>query len=162
MEIRSYLSEDEDQVISLTAEYRVFLSSLKSISKNPNIETARSELEDYLSSNCSIYVAAVDDEILGYLVCRIDQNVVWAESLFVKASVRRKGVGSALYSEAERLAKELDGETVYNWIHPNNTGIIQFLIKRGYDVLNLIEIRRPWLGEENLSRIQVGDHHFKY
>jgi ribosomal protein S18 acetylase RimI-like enzyme len=162
MEIRQYRSEDEGQVISLIAEYRVFLLSLKSISKNPDFEIARNELEDYLSPRYSIYIAVVDDEILGYLICRIDQNIVWAESLFVKPSARRKGIGSALYSEAERLVKELGGETVYNWIHPNNIGIILFLKKRGYDVLNLIEIRRPRSGEENLSVILVDNHTFNY
>jgi len=99
---------------------------------------------------------------ISYLVCRIDQNVVWAESLFVKPSARRKGIGSALYSQAERLVKNPDEETVYNWIHPNNTVIIHFLKKRGYNVLNLVEIRKPRSEEGNLSEIQVGDHWFKY
>jgi GNAT superfamily N-acetyltransferase len=162
MEIRNYRLEDKDQVISLIAEYRAFLSSLKSISKNPDYVSAGTELEDYLSPRYSIYVAKAGDETLGYMVCRIDQNVVWAESLFVKTSARRKGIGSALYSAAERLVKEVDGDTVYNWIHPNNVGIIQFLKRRGYDVLNLIEIRKPWSREQSFSEIQVGDHQFKY
>ena len=162
MDIRSYQSEDKDQVISLIAEYRVFLSSLKSVSKTIDLETARTELDDYLSPRYVIYVAALDDEILGYLVCRVDQDVVWAESLFVKPSSRRKGVGSALYLEAERLVEKLGGDTVYNWIHPNNVGIIQFLRRRGYNVLNLVEVRRPWTGEENPSKIQVGEFQFRY
>jgi GNAT superfamily N-acetyltransferase len=162
MDIRIYQPEDTDQVISLIADYRVFLSGLKSISKTADLDAARNELEDYLGPRYPIFVATLDDEILGYLVCRVDQDVVWAESLFVKQSARRKGVGSALYLKAELLAKKLKGDTVYNWIHPNNAGIIQFLKKRGYDVLNLVEVRRPWSGEKNLSEIQVGESEFRY
>ena len=162
MEVRIYQPEDKDQIISLIADFRVFLSDLKSLSKAPDLDAARNELKDYLGPGYLIYVAILDDEIPGYLVCRIDQDVVWAESLFVKPSARRKGVGSALYLEAERLVEKLGGDTVYNWIHPNNAEIIQFLKKRGYDVLNLVEVRRPWSGEKNLSKIQVGDFQFKY
>jgi len=162
MEIRNYQPDDSAQIISLIADYRVFLSGLRSIPSSPDLEAARDELEDYLTVNFQIYVAIEVNEILGYLVCRTHQNVVWAESLFVKTSARRQGIGSELYSKVEDLALELDCETVYNWIHPNNTGIIHFLTKRGYDVLNLVEVRRPWSGESNLSRIQVGDHQFRY
>jgi GNAT superfamily N-acetyltransferase len=162
MDIRNYQPKDRDQVISLIADYRVFLSGLKSFSKAPDLDAAKNELEDYLGPRYLIYVATLDDEILGYLVCRVDQDVVWAESLFIKPSARRKGVGSALYLEAERLVEKLGGDTVYNWIHPNNTGITQFLKKRGYDVLNLVEVRRPWPGEKNLSKIQVGEFQFRY
>jgi ribosomal protein S18 acetylase RimI-like enzyme len=162
MEIRRYRPEDKDQIILLIAEYRVFLSSLKSVTRNHDAELASIELGDYLSTRYSIYVAASNGNLLGYLVCRIDQNIVWAESLFVKESERRKGIGSALYAEAERLAENLDSETVYNWVHPNNAGIILFLKKRGYNVLNLVEIRKPWTGEENLSTVQVGNHQFRY
>ncbi len=162
MEIRTYRPEDKGQVIPLIAEYRVFLSSLKSLSKEPDLEAARSELDCYLSPKYSIHVAEANNEILGYIVCKVEQTVVWAESLYVTPSARRKGVGSALYSEVEHLAEELEEETVYNWVHPNNAGIIQFLQKRGYDVLNLVEVRKPWSGEKNLSKIQVGDYQFKY
>lgn len=162
MDVRIYQPEDKEKVISLIAEYRVFLSSLKSISKTADLDAARNELEEYLGPRYPIFVATLDDEILGYLVCRVDQNVVWAESLFVKPSARRKGVGSALYLEAERLVEKLGSDTVYNWIHPNNAGIIQFLKKRGYDVLNLVEVRRPWSGEKNLSKLQVGEFQYRY
>jgi len=59
--------------------------------------------------------------------------------------------------EAEQLAQEFDGDTVYNWIHPNNDRIISFLKKRGYNVLNLIEVRRARLGEETSEKIKVGN-----
>jgi ribosomal protein S18 acetylase RimI-like enzyme len=76
--------------------------------------------------------------------------------------MRRKGIGSALYSKAEFLAESLGGNTVYNWVHPNNTEIIQFLKRRDIDVLNLIELRKKSPNEKISSKIDVGDNQFKY
>ena len=76
--------------------------------------------------------------------------------------MRRKGIGSDLYDEAEKLVKTLGGDTVYNWVHPNNEMSIPFLKKRGYDVLNLIEIRKKRPNEKITQEINVGNHEFKY
>ncbi len=75
---------------------------------------------------------------------------------------RRKGIGTALYEKAEEIAESLGSDTVYNWVHPNNDAIISFLKKRGYGVLNLIELRRKWKGEEPKMKIRVGRHEFDY
>ena len=99
-------------------------------------------------------------ELLGYLVCRVDGEVVWAESLYVRETCRRLGVGSALYAQAEQLAQSLGGGTPYNWVDPDNEKIIRFL-QRGYNVLNLIELRRPDAGEELSKKVRVGNHEFE-
>jgi len=53
---------------------------------------------------------------LGYLVCRIDQDVIWAESLFVSYGIRRSRVASKLYEKTKEIAKNLGGNTAYNWV----------------------------------------------
>ena len=88
--------------------------------------------------------------------------MVWAEFLFVLSEYRRKGIASKLYDKAEELANELGEEQVYNWVHPNNHKIISFLSKRGYNVLNLIEIRKPSANEKLMERIRVGEYEYKY
>lgn len=74
----------------------------------------------------------------------------------------RSGIASKLYEEAENIAKELGGTTVYNWIHPNNDKMIKFLSKMGYDELNLIEIRKPWKSEILTQKIRVENHEYNY
>jgi ribosomal protein S18 acetylase RimI-like enzyme len=116
-----------------------------------------------LGKGFPIFVAEDDKKkILGYLVCRVDEDVVWAESLFVSSRARRKGIGSLLYSETEHLVESIGVDTVYNWVYPNNNVIISFLRKRGYSVLNLVEIRRPRKGERLTTRVQVGEYEFDY
>lgn len=163
MKIRSANPDDHEELIALIAEFRVTLAQFRGRTAAPNLEAAGKELAEYRSLNYPVFVAESDDsKIVGYLVCRIDGHVVWAESLFVLPEYRHKGTGSALYSEAERLSEELGGDTVYNWVHPNNDEIISFLQKRGYNVLNLIELRRVRPGEEITEKTRVGKHEFDY
>lgn len=104
----------------------------------------------------------MNSEYAGYVVCRVDDGVVWVESIFVKEAYRRHGVAAALHSKAEEVAASYGDDTVYNYVHPNNHRMIAFLRKRGYTVLNLIEIRKPYSGEKLTQTIAVGEHEFDY
>jgi len=162
MNIRRYQPRDREQVTRLMADFRVTLSGLRGIERKPDIEAARDELAGYVPPRFRIFVADYHGKLEGFLVCRIEDTVVWTESLFVTPTRRRTGIASRLYHEAECLAEEVGSDTVYNWVHPNNEAMIRFLGKRGYTVLNLIEIRGRRSGEEPKSAIQVADHTFEY
>lgn len=163
MKICPLQASDEPVLIQLIAEFRVSLGKLRGIDHKIDLVVASQELTEYLRKSYPIYVAKNETgALVGFLVCRVDGDVVWAESLHVATEYRRQGIGSALYAEAERLAQELGSETVYNWVDPNNDRIIHFLQKRGYNVLNLIELRRAYPGEETMERISVGANAFDW
>jgi GNAT superfamily N-acetyltransferase len=154
--------EHIDLIAPLIAKFRVALKRHSGIASAENHAAAREEYREYLRSGFPVYVAMDGRTCAGYLVCRLDEPCVWAESLYVSEEHRRRGVASLLYEKAEELAAGFGETTVYNWVHPNNDGMIAFLASRGYDVLNLIEIRRPYSGEKTRTRIGVGKHEFKY
>lgn len=161
MEIRPFKVGDEAGVIHLVAAFRKSLAELRGFEQNTDLHAAGQELDEYRRKSYPIYVAEAETAgLVGYLVCRIDGDVVWAESLYVAPEQRRVGIASALYTEAERLVVQLGGDTVYNWVDPNNDIIIQFLAKRGYNVLNLVELRRAFAGEGKMESIRVGEHQF--
>ncbi len=163
MIIRLAKIDDEEKISRLIAQFRVELKEFKGITSTPKIDQAKEEFKEYIEAKYPIFVAEDNGkELLGYLVCRIDDSVVWAESLFVSDNARRKGIASKLYKEAEKVAYELGGDTVFNWVHPNNDKMITFLSKRGYDVLNLIEIRKSWESEILTQKICVGNHEYNY
>ncbi len=162
MEIRLYRPTDHSKLVQFVAEFRIEITLLKNITTKLDLKSAKNELDEYISEKHPIFVCEDNDNLTGFLICRVDDTVVWAEQLYVSPNVRRKGVASALYSRAEKLAEELGGETTFNWVHPNNDGIIGFLKKHGYSVLNLIEIRKPWKDETSTQRITVGKHEFDY
>ena len=156
------ITEVNDALAEMVALFRVELRSYKGIVSKPNIEAGREEMEEYLSAEFPAFAALVDGEYAGYVVCRVDGEVVWVESIFVKEEYRRHGIASALHSKAEEIAAYYGDDTVYNYVHPNNHRMIEFLRKRGYTVLNLIEIRKPYKGEKLTQTITVGEHEFDY
>ena len=161
MEIKQ-ITQVNDTIAEMVALFRVELRSYKGIVSKPNIEAGREEIEEYLSAKFPVYAALVDGEYAGYVVCRVDIEVVWVESIFVKEEYRRHGVATALHSKAEEIAASYGDDTVYYYVHPNNHRMIEFLRKRGYTVLNLIEIRKPYKDEKLTQTIAVGEHEFDY
>ncbi|GAA0722567.1 hypothetical protein GCM10008905_14210 [Clostridium malenominatum] len=163
MNIRLAKLDDEEKIAKLVAQFRVDLRKFKTVISSPNIEEGKEEFREYMDKKYPIFVAEdTNKELLGYLVCRIDKEIVWAESLFVSYNVRRSGIGSKLYEKAEEIAQEIGCSTVYNWVHPNNDKIIPFLSKKGYNVLNLIEIRKARENEVLTQKIGVGKYDFDY
>ena len=156
------IKQVNDALAEMAALFRVELRSYKGIVSKPNIKAGHEEMEEYLSARFPVFAALVDDEYAGYAVCRVDSGVVWVESLFVKEEYRRQGVAAALHSKAEEIAASYGEDTVYNYVHPNNHRMIEFLRKQGYTVLNLIEIRKPYQGETLTQKITVGEHEFDY
>ncbi len=162
MHIRPIHPQDTASLIQLIAEFRLSLAELRGKAGELELDAAQDELAEYQHKDFPIWVALGEaGELLGYMVCRVDGEVVWAESLYVRPADRRQGVGSALYAQAEQLAQELGGGTPYNWVDPDNEKIIRFLQKRGYNVLNLIELRRPDAGEQLSKKVRVGNHEFE-
>lgn len=153
---------DINNISPLIAKFRVELSSYKNIQSEENLEDAKEEFEDYIKADYPIYAYKEGSDYLGYLVCRIDNSVVWVESLFVLKEHRRRGIATALFNTAEELSKSYGNDTLYNYVHPNNDDMITFLGRRGYDVLNLIEIRKKYEGEKVSERIRVRNNVFEY
>ena len=153
------VTEDLAQMVAL---FRVELRSYKAIVSKPNLNAGREEMEEYLSAGFPVFAAMVGGRYAGYVVCRIDSEIVWVESIFVQEEYRCQGVASELHSKAEEIAASYGEDTVYNYVHPNNYRMIAFLRKRGYTVLNLVEIRKPYKGEHLTQKICVGEHEFDY
>lgn len=160
--IRYISAEDHPQVIACIAQFRVDLKRLKGIAAEPDLMRAKQELEEYLMTNNPILVAEKEHIILGYLVTKIIDQVMWVESLYVLPKARRSKIASLLHEKAQQLAVELGNDTLYYYVHPNNDAMIAFLASHGYDVLNLIEIRKPWPDEKCSETISVGTHHYRY
>ena len=156
------ITQATDNLAQMVALFRVELRSYKGIVSKPNVDAGREEMEEYLAAGFPVFAATVDGEYAGYVVCRVDSEVVWVESIFVKEEYRRQGVASALHNKAEEIAASYGEETVYNYVHPNNHRMIAFLRSRGYTVLNLIEIRKSYRNEKLTQTIRVGEHEFDY
>lgn len=161
--IRTIQPEDHEDMVQLIAQFRVTMSRLYGRAEPQDVVSAEVELARYDDPSYKVFIAEDEEKtLIGYLVCRNIEEKVCAESLFVLPEYRRQGIGTALYEKAETLVEDLELETVYNQVHPNNDRMICFLLKRGYNVLNMIEVRRTRSGEAHLQRIKVGKNTFDY
>ncbi len=162
IEIRLIQEDNYSEIGSLVADFRVTLKSYKGITAFPDAAAGAGELKEYIDANFPCFAAVCDGEYVGYIVCRIDDPCVWVESIYAKPEYRRMGIASQLFEKAEELAKSFGEDTVFNYVHPNNHGMIGFLRRHGYTVINLVEIRKPYQGEVLTQTIQVGEHEFDY
>jgi len=153
---------DSKGIAQLIAKFRVELGALKNIRSDENLEAAEEEFAGYIKSGYPIFIYKENDRYLGYLICRAEIPNVWVESLYVLKERRRNGIASALYNSAEQLAASFGEDTLYNYVHPNNDAMIAFLNKKGYHVLNLIEIRKKRLNEKTHDKIIIGNNVFDY
>ncbi len=151
-----------EQVVPLIARFRAELRALKGIASEPDLGQAREEINEFLEKGYPVYAAMAGGEAAGYIVCRIDAPCLWVEHIFVSEDYRRKGAAGLLFGKAEEFAREMGEDTVYNFVHPNNEGMIAFLRSKGYTVLNMIEIRRPCAGEKLTGSIHVDANTFDY
>lgn len=153
-----------DRTAPLVADFRVTLDAFKGIHSEPDPESGKEEILEFLSTGYPVFAAEDEGEFVGYIVCRIDDPYpcVWVEHIFVREDYRRKGIATALYEKAEEIARSKGEDTLFNYVHPNNDTMIQFLRSKGYTVLNLIEIRKPYSGEKLTTTIKVADNVFDY
>lgn len=159
MQVIRFENKYFDQTFLLLAKFRRHLRSFKGEAVDLNIESAKDELSSFLSDpNYPVYVCLNNDIVIGYMILKLD-GCVWVEQIYVREDYRRKGVASLFYQEAEKVSQ---GDTLFNYVHPNNDEMINFLKAKGYCVLNLIEIRKPFKGEKNKTTIKVGNNEFKY
>ena len=153
---------DADRIAPLVAAFRTQLKSYKGIKSQPDTEAGKEEILEYLESGFPVYAVEDNGAFAGYIVCRIDEPCLWVEQIFVREDCRRKGVATMLFSKAEEIAASMGEETVYNFVHPNNENMIRFLRSKGYTVLNMIEIRKPYQGEKLNTTIHVEKESFDY
>ena len=160
-----FINIDTDNVyglVYLAVEFRKTLAAFKNEICDIDVDDALEELQYYLSRHYPIFAVADNGRYVGYAVCRIDDDVVWLESIYVRKQDRHKGIGKILFQKAESIAREHGNETLYQYVHPNNDAMLLFLKSQGYDVLNLIEIRKPYTNEETKQEYQIGDHKYRY
>ncbi|MBR3227872.1 MAG: GNAT family N-acetyltransferase [Erysipelotrichaceae bacterium] len=160
-----FITIDKDNVYSLaylTVDFRKTLAKLRNNELNYDVDDAVEELRHYLNKGYPVFAVSDNGRYIGYAVCRIDDDVVWLEQIYVRKEYRRKGVGRMLFERAEAIAKEYGNDTLYQYIHPNNDIMASFLKANGYDVLNLIEIRKGAPEEDNEKSYLIGDNEYRY
>ena len=92
-------------------------------------------------------VAATDDGVLGYVICKLiknhnpaqgDYTTLYIDDLNVDAAARRMGVGRALMDACRKLAKEENCFNITLNVWAFNEGAIAFYENCGFSVQRMI------------------------
>lgn len=79
-------------------------------------------------------VASDGDQVIGTTLAGYDGHRGWLYSVAVLSSHRRRGIGTALLREAERLLLALGCPKIGLQIVPENAAVAEFYRQEGYDV----------------------------
>ena len=75
--IRLAAFDDQQALMGLVAEFRQSLARLRGREREIDLDAGASELACYQVKDYPVYLAEVDeDKVVGYLVCRVDDDVV--------------------------------------------------------------------------------------
>ena len=128
--------------LQLVFEMKIIMSRLNGSEKIVMMSEAVQEAEGYFTENRKIFVYKINNKMVGYLVLKTEDQVVWLDWLYIDPDYHGKGIASKLFDHAEEFAIKSGNDQLYIWVHPDNHRMLKFLKKKGYDVLNLIEVKK--------------------
>jgi GNAT superfamily N-acetyltransferase len=130
------------EFLQLVFEMKIIMSRLNGSEKIVMMSEAVREAEGYFTENRRVFVYKINNKMVGYSVLKTEDQVVWLDWLYIDPDYHGKGIASKLFDHAEEFAMKLGNDQLYIWVHPDNHRILKFLKKKGYDVLNLIEVKK--------------------
>lgn len=109
-----------------------------SIQNNLNIHILSKEniLNDINNSNFKCIVAVYDKEIIGYISFSYIFDIE-IESVLVKSSYQRQGIGTLLLNYIFKFAKENKINNVFLEVRKSNIGAISLYIKLGFSNISI-------------------------
>jgi GNAT superfamily N-acetyltransferase len=154
------IPNSNQKFVKLVLEMRMIMDSLnKTDIKFPH-DDAELEAKSCFSENRQVFGIYYDEELVGYSVLKTEDCVCWLDWIYVKPEFRGTNAASKLFDYSEKVAKEIGSDQLYIWVHPDNRPMLKFLKKKGYDVLNLIEVKKI---KKNInSVVMILDNQFRY
>lgn len=128
--------------VKLVHEMRTVMNHLNKMDKQISVDDTELEAKSYFSENRQVFGIYQNEELIGYSVLKTEEQVCWLDWIFVKPEHRGTNAASDLFDYSEKVAVALGSDQLYIWVHPDNHPMLKFLKKKGYDVLNLIEVKK--------------------
>jgi ribosomal protein S18 acetylase RimI-like enzyme len=141
--VREYDENDFPALCELVAEFFTHHRRLNGRGPLPPDEAATLIPRDILQDTSHLLVAEPTEggKIVGF--CRVEnhEGAYFLRELGVASSWRIRGIGTALLREAEAFIKSKGETNLYLSVVPRNTDAVRFFVRRGYNVINTIELR---------------------
>lgn len=160
MEFIKPIHSTNQELVALVLEMRSAMDGLNQSTRNVSLSEATQQANSYFSNNRLVFGMYQNETIVGYSVLKIEDSVCWLDWIFVRPDYRGTEIASKLFDHAEEFSLDLGNNQLYVWVHPDNHRMIKFLKKKGYDVLNLLEIKKEKSNYQ--EKIQIIGNKFRY
>lgn len=141
--IREYDVKDFVALSYLVADFFTFHRRLQGRGPLPPEEAATIIPRDMIQESSYVLVAEPQEggDIIGF--CRIEdhEGAFFLREIMVTENQRIRGVGTALLKAAEEHIKAKGRTNLYLSVVPYNIDAVRFFVRRGYNILNTIELR---------------------
>ena len=159
--IRRYKPKDLDAAAELLADFYHTMQRLKGRKQDRRLEKAYEDLSNRLERGEIVFVAETGEVIVGIQIISTDP-ICKLECVYVDENYRRSGIAHLLFGTAETFLKSIGEQSFYASVHPNNLPVIEMLRKNGYDVLNLLELRKRWPDQRRYEDVTIMGEKFVY
>ena len=146
--------------IDLVRQFQARLRELNNNPAQPTAEEARAEAAGYFGANRVVFGLELDGKLIGFSALKTEDGVYWLDWLFVDPAHRGFENASYLFDETERHVLARGEEQMYIWVHPDNHAMLKFLKKKGYDVLNLVEVKK--VKAQTRAVVDILGHELRY
>ena len=148
MQIRRAIIDDIDRLLALLSQVLEVHAELRpDLFVSGTTKYSREDLKEMLKDeNNPIYVATINDYVVGYAMCEIriptsnmyPNKIFHLDDLCVDEKYRHQGIGEALYKMVVNEAKEQDCYEVTLNAWPGNEAAIKFYEKMGMKTRSII------------------------
>lgn len=148
MQIRRAIIDDIDRLLALLSQvFEVHAELRPDLFVSGTTKYSREDLKEMLKDeNNPIYVATINDYVVGYAMCEIriptsnmyPNKIFHLDDLCVDEKYRHQGIGEALYKMVVNEAKEQDCYEVTLNAWPGNEAAIKFYEKMGMKTRSII------------------------
>lgn len=156
VKIRSYETTDFAALSHLVAEFFTVQRGFNESGPYTPEEAATMIPTDMIRDESYILVAEPEEggDIIGFCRYELHEGAYFLRELHVTENWRLRGVGTELLHEAEVEVRKIGQNNLYLSVVPRNTIALRFFIKRGYDIINTVELRSG-LPDDKVQRKSV-------
>lgn len=148
MQIRRAIIDDIDRLLALLSQVLEVHAELRpDLFVSGTTKYSREDLKEMLKDeNNPIYVATINDYVVGYAMCEIriptsnmyPNKIFHLDDLCVDEKYRHQGVGEALYNHVVNEAKKNNCYEITLNVWPSNKAALKFYEKMGMKTRSII------------------------
>jgi ribosomal protein S18 acetylase RimI-like enzyme len=152
MKVREYRSRDFGVLVRF---YREFFNEMREWQGWGHLqltdEDAAATAKESLDPQSAMFVAEDSGQLVGFARVQLWDGAYFIREVFVATPYRRKKVGSKLLAKCEEHVRKQGEISVFLTVEPQHAISLRFLIRNGYDTLNMLELRKE-VGEAGVPQ----------